>query len=89
MTRDMIPDGTNDGAGGVAGDDSGGRRFAIPHRAAVGMNFYDHIFHAADSAQRSFERSAQGNGDSAQPDLGNYHGITFFQYYLAGRTPAN
>ena len=55
----VILNGTEDGPGGVAGDDASGGRFAIAHRAGIGVELYDDVLHTVDSAQGGFERNAE------------------------------
>ena len=70
---DVILNGADDRAGGVAGNGARGRGFAVAHSAAVGVDFYDDIFHAADTAQSGFEGGAQRNADAPQTDTCDFH----------------
>ena len=69
----VILNGADDRAGGIAGDGAGGRGFAVAHRAAVGVDFHDDVFHTADAAQSGFEGGAQGNTDASQTDTCDFH----------------
>ena len=70
---DMVADGTDDGTGGVAGDHTGGRCLTITHSAGVGVDLYDHIFHAADRTQSRLKRHAQRHGDQTETYFRDFH----------------
>ena len=56
----MIPNGTKDGPGGVAGDDTSRGCFAVAHRTGIGVELHDNILNAVHSAQCRFERTRSG-----------------------------
>ncbi|MPN03384.1 hypothetical protein SDC9_150614 [bioreactor metagenome] len=69
----MVLQCADDRPGGVAGDDAGGGRLAIAHRARVRVDLHNNVLHAVHLPQRRFKRNPQGNGDMSQPDLCNFH----------------
>ena len=71
----MVADGTDDGAGGIAGNGAGGRCFAIAFVAGIGQDFHNYIFHRIYRAECGFERHAQGNGKSIKPDVNDFHTV--------------
>ena len=81
----VILNGTEDGTGGVAGDDASGGRFAIAHRAGIGVELYDDVLHTVDSAQGGFERNAERGRNAAQPDLCDLHVKTSLMFQRHGK----
>ena len=81
---DMILNGTEDGPGGVAGDDTGRGCFAVAHRTGIGVELHDNILNAVHSAQCRFERHPQRGGNAAQPHLCDLHSPVLLLIPAAG-----
>ena len=81
---DMILNGTKDGPGGVAGDDTGRGCFAVAHRTGIGVELHDNILNAVHSAQCCFERHPQRGGNAAQPHLRDLHSPVLLLIPAAG-----
>ena len=84
---DVVADGADDGTGGVAGDDAGGRCLTVAHRAGVGVQLNDDVLHAAHGAQRCLEGDAERGRDTAQLYLCDLHASPslFFLHVYGGR----
>ena len=74
---DKIADRTFDRTQRIAGDDGGGRRFAVTDPAIIRHNPHDNILHRFHGAQRGFERVAQRQRDAPDLNILNQHGKPF------------
>ena len=80
LRSDVVPDGTDNCTGCIAGDDAGRRSFSVALFAGVRKNFHNDIIDGIHCAQCGFEGHAKRDRNGAEFYLSDFHGrISPFQ----------